>query len=161
MASKADYFVTVTGDEELRWALNKAARELRNTDKRAEIYKLGPRIVKRVAIPEIKLEASRHTPGVPPQAHITAQNVKAKAGRYPKMEFENKAGAFRDKRSKKDANRYGAIYWGSLFGDKYNTTRFGGPAAQWVDRVTRRITPRVHHEYRKGTAELLRKAKLL
>lgn len=148
------YGIEVTGADELNFALRLAARELRGTDQASEIYKVGPRVVNRYAIPTLRSVARTATP----QAHITTDNAKAKRGRYPKMEITNKSGNFRPKRSRKDAPRYGAIYYGSLFGG----SRFGGRKGDLVIEPTRRrLEPMVRPAYERAVYNILRKAKLI
>lgn len=148
------YGVTVEGADELNFALRKAARELRGTDQSSEIYKVGPRVVNRYAIPMFRSMARTATP----QAHITAQNLKSKRGRYPAMEITNKSGNFRPKRSRKDAPRFGAIYHGSLFGG----AKFGGAKGDLiVGPFVKRLQPIVRPAYERGVYTILRKAGLI
>ncbi len=150
----SNYAIVVEGADDLNFALAKAARELRGTDQASEIYKVGPRVVNRYAIPLLRSVARTATP----QAHITAQNAKAKRGRYPAMEITNKGGTFRGKRSKRDAPRFGAIYYGSLFGG----AKFGGSTGDLVvGPTTKRLQPIVRPAYERAVYDLLRKAKLI
>ena len=156
MAKKAASFaVEFDGVDEVVFALRSAQRELRGTSKQSEIYKVGIRTIKRTALPALRLSAQ--SGDAPPQARITSQNWKANRDRFPRAELENKAGFFRDKRSRKDAPRFGAIYWGSIKGG----AKFGGPAGPWIDRTIERIAPMVQANYQKGLVRLLKDAGLL
>lgn len=149
------YEIQVDGHDELMFALRKASKELRGTSQQSEIYKVGVKAAKSVAIPMLK--ASSRAGGAPPQAKKTATNLKAKRGRVPKAEFENKAGNFTSPRWKSDRPAWGAIYWGSLFGG----SKYFGPSSQWIDAALARISPLTLAHYQRGVTRLLRKADLL
>jgi len=154
MASGGLHFdVEFDGHEDMMFAFRKAAKELRGTDQQSEIYKVGPRTAKRIAIPALQAAASSG----PPQAKKTVQNLKAKRGRVPQVEFVNKAGNFTSRRWKGDQPRWGAIYWGSLFGGSI----YFGPKSTWIRTTVKAISPMVRREYQKGLTSLLRKANLL
>ena len=149
------YKVVVSGADDLQFALNKASKELRGTSQQSEIYKVGVKAAKRVAIPALKMAARGG--GAPPQAKKTATNLKAKRGRVPQAEFENKSGNFTSPRWGGDRPAWGAIYWGSLLGG----SKYFGPSSQWIDTTVTMISPQVLGHYQRGVTRLLRKADLL
>ena len=156
MARKsATYAVEFEGVDGVLLALRTAQRELRGTDKRSEIYKVGVRTVKSTALPALRMAANAGD--APPQARITARNWKASRDRFPRAELENKKGNFRQKRSRKDAPRFGAIYWGSIKGGR----KFGGPSGPWIDRAVVQIAPTVQVAYQRGLVKLLKTAGVL
>lgn len=151
---KAQFTIEAEGFDALNAALRDVPRELR-TDVNGELREAASAVVSRTLIPALRRSASTY----PPQAKITATNIVPRRDRWPAAEVRNAAGQFRPRRSPGDANRFGAIYWGSIKG---GGPKFGGREGDfWIGPAVKAAGPAAVREHEAAIAQLLARKGLL
>ena len=156
MGSRVEYSYSTEGADLLKAALRNIADKDLRTEVNGPIRDAAVGTAERVVVPALKRAAMSG----PPQARITAQNIKVRRDRFPKVEIANKSSKFRPQRSPGDRPTFSAIYWGSIKGGP--SGRFGHSSGDlWVGPALRFCAPVAMAEHEKAITQMLAERGLL
>lgn len=156
MGSKVEYSYSTEGADLLKEALRNISDKDLRTEVNGPIRDAAVKTATNVVVPALKRAAMSG----PPQARITAQNIKVRRDRFPKVEIVNRSSNFRPKRSPNDRPAFGAIYWGSVRGGP--SGKFGHSSGDlWVGPALRYCAPVAMAEHERAVTVMLAERGLL
>lgn len=156
MGNRVEYSYSTQGADLLKEALRNISDKDLRTEVNGPIREAAISTAERVVVPALKRAAMSG----PPQARITAQNIKVRRDRFPKVEIANKSSKFRQQRSPNDRATFSAIYWGSVRGGP--SGKFGHSSGDlWVGPALRYCAPVAMAEHEKAVTMMLAERGLL
>lgn len=156
MGNRVEYSYSTQGADLLKEELRNISDKDLRTEVNGPIREAAISTAERVVVPALKRAAMSG----PPQARITAQNIKVRRDRFPKVEIANKSSKFRQQRSPNDRATFSAIYWGSVRGGP--SGKFGHSSGDlWVGPALRYCAPVAMAEHEKAVTMMLAERGLL